>query len=147
MAIKCTMHQWFQPRNQRRTRTRVSRPVTTSSFFWPRLQVRSLEDRTVPATITVANSLDTVAVVDHSPACPPSLTHPLLARLVTDNGLAVGAKLGWTDVARFAQLGIPATNFGPGDAEMAHTAGEFLDRVDLERCHRALVELLTTPGG
>ena len=89
---------------------------------------------------------DTVAVVDHSPACPPSLTHPLLARLVTDNGLAVGAKLGWTDVARFAQLGIPATNFGPGDAEVAHTAGEFLDRTDLERCHRALFGLLTQPA-
>ncbi len=85
---------------------------------------------------------DTVAVIDHSPACPPSLTHPLLARLVADNGLAVGAKLGWTDVARFAQLGVPATNFGPGDAEVAHTAGEFLDRRDLEGCHRALRGLL-----
>ncbi|MEZ5410557.1 MAG: succinyl-diaminopimelate desuccinylase [Acidimicrobiales bacterium] len=88
---------------------------------------------------------DAVVVVDHSAACPPSLTHPLLARLVADNDLGVGAKLGWTDVARFAQIGIPATNFGPGDAEVAHTAGEYLDRQDLERCHRALSGLLLEP--
>jgi succinyl-diaminopimelate desuccinylase len=86
---------------------------------------------------------DHIEVLDSSLACAPSLGHPLLARLVNDNGLAVGAKLGWTDVARFAELGIPATNFGPGDAEVAHTAGEYLDRRGLERCHRALLSLIT----
>ncbi len=86
---------------------------------------------------------DELIVVDSSPACPPSLTHPLLAGLVTDNDLEVRAKLGWTDVARFDQLGIPATNFGPGDATVAHTAGEFLDRSSLERCHRALRGLVS----
>lgn len=86
---------------------------------------------------------DSLQVVDLSPACAPSLTHPLLARLVSDNQLDVGAKLGWTDVARFAELGIPATNFGPGDATVAHTAGEFLDRADLHRCYHALHQLIT----
>jgi succinyl-diaminopimelate desuccinylase len=86
---------------------------------------------------------DRIEVLDAAPACPPSLTHPLLVRLIEDNGLAVGAKLGWTDVARFAELGIPATNFGPGDAEVAHTAGEYLDRADLERCHHALLGLVS----
>ncbi len=86
---------------------------------------------------------DTVEVVDAAPACPPSLTHPLLRRLVADNGLAMRAKLGWTDVAQLAERGLPATNFGPGDATVAHTAGEFLDRADLDRCHRALRRLLT----
>ncbi|MEM9613317.1 MAG: succinyl-diaminopimelate desuccinylase [Actinomycetota bacterium] len=88
---------------------------------------------------------DEVALVDAAPACAPSLTHPLLRRLVDDNGLAMRAKLGWTDVAQLAELGIPATNFGPGDATVAHTAGEFLDRIDLDRCHAALHRLLTDP--
>ncbi|MGF1599015.1 MAG: succinyl-diaminopimelate desuccinylase [Acidimicrobiales bacterium] len=87
---------------------------------------------------------DTVTVVDSSPACPPSLAHPLLRRLVDENALDIGAKLGWTDVARFAELGIPATNFGPGDAALAHTADERLDRLSLERVHRSLHRLVTT---
>ncbi len=87
---------------------------------------------------------DLLEVVDQSPPCAPSLTDPLLARLVADNGLEVRAKLGWTDVARFHQMGIPATNFGPGDPTVAHSAGEFLDRGSIEAVHAALHQLLTS---
>lgn len=86
---------------------------------------------------------DELIVVDQSPPCSPSLRHPLLARLVEDNGLEVRAKLGWTDVARFDQLGIPATNFGPGDPTVAHSAGEFLDRGSIEVVHAAIHSLVT----
>lgn len=86
---------------------------------------------------------DELIVVDQSPPCAPSLVHPLLARLVTDNQLEVRAKLGWTDVARFDQLGIPATNLGPGDPKVAHSAGEFLDRASIESVHRAIYRLIT----
>jgi succinyl-diaminopimelate desuccinylase len=86
---------------------------------------------------------DEIVVEDASPGCAPSLDHPLLARLVADNELPVRAKLGWTDVARFAQLGVPATNFGPGDPTVAHRADEHLDRHSIETVHAALHRLVT----
>ena len=65
---------------------------------------------------------DELAVVDCADGAAPGLGHPLLAALISRNALTVRAKLGWTDVARFAAHGIPAANFGPGDATLAHTA-------------------------
>ncbi len=69
-----------------------------------------------------------VAVTDHGEACRPGLDAPI-ARSFVDAVAATGAaapsaKLGWTDVARFGSLGIPAVNYGPGDAELAHADDE-----------------------
>jgi succinyl-diaminopimelate desuccinylase len=86
---------------------------------------------------------DVVEVLDIANAAAPGLNHPLLASLVERSGSQVLAKLGWTDVARFAAHGVPAVNFGPGDSTVAHTAGEYLDRAPLERVHAVLVGLLT----
>ncbi|MBK9178852.1 MAG: succinyl-diaminopimelate desuccinylase [Acidimicrobiales bacterium] len=87
---------------------------------------------------------DSLEVVDVAAGAPPSLDHPLLAELVRRNRLVVRAKLGWTDVARFAALGVPAANLGPGDPTLAHTAGERVERAAIERVHGALAELLTS---
>ncbi|MFV1990457.1 MAG: succinyl-diaminopimelate desuccinylase, partial [Acidimicrobiales bacterium] len=62
---------------------------------------------------------------------------------INKHGLEVHAKLGWTDVARFAEYGIPAVNFGPGRPELAHSAGEYVEREDLEHARIVLEDLLT----
>ncbi len=87
---------------------------------------------------------DTCDVVDSAAGAAPSLGHPLLSALIERNDLPVRAKLGWTDVARFAAHGVPAANFGPGDATLAHTRDEHVAREPIERTYRALADLLTT---
>lgn len=85
---------------------------------------------------------DAVEVVDMADAAPPGLTHPLLAALRERNQLTVRAKLGWTDVSRFAAAGIPAANFGPGESSQAHTQDEHVDRASLDAVAEALRDLL-----
>jgi succinyl-diaminopimelate desuccinylase len=87
---------------------------------------------------------DGLSVVEAQPGASPSLTHPVLAALLKATGHPPRAKLGWTDVAFFAERGIPAVNFGPGDPELAHTAGERLERKDLDRAYAILRHLLAT---
>ena len=85
---------------------------------------------------------DEVVVVDCAEGAPPGLTNPLLAALIERHHLEVRAKLGWTDVARFAALGIPACNLGPGEATLAHTAEERVSRASLEQARDTLDEVL-----
>jgi len=68
-----------------------------------------------------------VAVTDSAPGALPGLTAPPAREFLTTVGQAPVAKLGWTDVARFAALGIPALNFGPGDPNLAHAPDEHVE--------------------
>jgi succinyl-diaminopimelate desuccinylase len=88
---------------------------------------------------------DSFEVVDCARGAAPGLTHPLLRSLIERNHLEVRAKLGWTDVARFAEHGIPAANFGPGDATLAHTRDEHVRRTPIESTFVAMRDLITTP--
>ncbi len=90
---------------------------------------------------------DHVEVLDAADSAPPGLSHPLLAALVARNSLTVRAKLGWTDVARFAAAGVPAANFGPGEPTLAHAPDERVERAPIEATHAALVDLLVRGAG
>lgn len=110
----------------------------------------SLEEA-VAHTASLLEEADSVELVSASPAAAPGLSDPLVAEFVGTLDLAVRPKLGWTDVARFTEHGVPALNFGPGDPEIAHTAGEWVDRASLEGAHRVLAWFLgidrTDPSG
>ena len=82
-------------------------------------------------------------VTDNAAGASPSLTHPLLADLLERTGAPPRAKLGWTDVAFFAAQGIPATNYGPGDPTIAHTAGEHVLRSEIESVAKVLFDVVT----
>ena len=80
--------------------------------------------------------------VDAAAGARPGLDLPLAADFVTAVGGTPTGKVGWTDVARFSALGVPAVNFGPGDPGKAHADDEFCAVSELHSCYDALLRWL-----
>jgi succinyl-diaminopimelate desuccinylase len=85
-----------------------------------------------------------VVLTDSAPAARPGLDSPLPKSIVEAVGSPARAKLGWTDVALFGELEIPAVNFGPGDPNLAHKVDESVDIAIIGATERALVRFLDT---
>lgn len=91
-----------------------------------------------------------VTVTDTAPGALPGLDRPAAKAFVEAVGGpdgTVNPKFGWTDVARFTVLGVPAVNYGPGDPSLAHTKEEHVPVEQIERCERQLRAWLEAPGG
>lgn len=76
---------------------------------------------------------DSLEVADWAPSSPPALANERLSALVALSQCPARAKVGWTDVATFADLGIAATNFGAGDPLLAHRSDEYVTLEELDR--------------
>jgi succinyl-diaminopimelate desuccinylase len=117
--------------------------VVVNHRFAPDRSPAEAEAHVREVVATAVDEGDLIEVVDVASAAAPGLEHPVLRGLIERSGLDARAKLGWTDVAFFAARGIPAANFGPGDSEVAHTAGEWVSRAQIESVHSALRGLVT----
>lgn len=83
-----------------------------------------------------------VEVVDNAGGALPGLARPAAAAFVERVGQQPRPKFGWTDVARFSELGVPAVNFGPGDPLLAHARDEHVPVSDLFAVEATLREWL-----
>jgi succinyl-diaminopimelate desuccinylase len=84
-----------------------------------------------------------VTVTDVASGARPGLTQPAAASFALAMGGTPRAKLGWTDVARFDALGVPAVNYGPGDPELAHRPDEHVDVAAVTECEARMLAWLT----
>ncbi len=83
-----------------------------------------------------------VTVTDLAAGAMPGLDRPAAKAFIEAVGGEAAPKFGWTDVAQFTKLGVPAVNFGPGDPMFAHKQDEHVPVEHIERCERTLKEWL-----
>jgi len=79
-----------------------------------------------------------VEVTDSAPGALPGLGVPAAKAFAEAVGGVVNPKFGWTDVARFTGLGVPAVNYGPGDPMLAHKQEEHVPVEQLRSCETTL---------
>ncbi|BDZ44595.1 succinyl-diaminopimelate desuccinylase [Naasia aerilata] len=84
-----------------------------------------------------------VEIVDLAAGARPGLDAPIAQHFVAAVGGTPMPKYGWTDVARFSRLGVPAVNYGPGDPIKAHADDERVPLAQITDCERGLRAWLT----
>jgi succinyl-diaminopimelate desuccinylase len=84
-----------------------------------------------------------LVVADSAPGGLPGLDRPAAAAFVEAVGGVPKPKFGWTDVARFTALGVPAVNYGPGDPLLAHKQEEYVPEDEIVQCEQTLTAWLT----
>lgn len=84
-----------------------------------------------------------IVVADLAEGARPGLDAPLAQQFVAAVGGEARPKYGWTDVARFSALGIPAVNYGPGDPSLAHADDERVPVEQIEWVEAGLRRWLT----
>ena len=102
------------------------------------------KEQELPADATLDNPGISYAVDDVAGAALPGLGQPSAAALIDAVGGQVRAKYGWTDVARFSEMGTPAVNFGPGDPGFAHKRDEQCPVEQITSVAQALHAYLTS---
>jgi succinyl-diaminopimelate desuccinylase len=117
--------------------------ITVNSRFAPSRSAEEAEEYVRDLFPEDEYEVDVTEVV---PGALPGLDRHAVASLVRVLGATPRPKLGWTDVARFAALGTPALNYGPGDPVLAHTAGEYVPVAQLRACEERLTRWLRRAG-
>ncbi|HEX6077034.1 MAG TPA: succinyl-diaminopimelate desuccinylase [Micromonosporaceae bacterium] len=88
-----------------------------------------------------------VEALDSAPGALPGLAAPVARKFLAAVGQPPRAKQGWTDVSRFAALGVPALNFGPGDPDLAHKPEERVEIPRIRDCAEVLRHWLAKDAG
>ena len=113
--------------------------------FWVNVNYRFAPGRELEDVKLVFDGLlengESYEVVDFAPSGPVDLGNPLLQKIIAA-GVEVRPKQAWTDVARFAERGVAAANFGPGLPAQAHQPEEYTELPLLEECYRRLESFL-----
>lgn len=110
---------------------------------WLELNYRFAPNRSAAAAIDELRALFPeyeLVVTDQADGARPGLDAEIAQEFVRAVGAQAQPKYGWTDVARFSALGIPAVNFGPGDPSLAHADDE---RVSVEQIRQSEAALRT----
>jgi succinyl-diaminopimelate desuccinylase len=109
------------------------------------LNYRFAPSRSIEAATEYLRSLfpeSLVTVVDSAAGARPGMNSPEAQAFVEAIKTSVSPKYGWTDVARFSEMGIPAVNYGPGDPNKAHADDENVPVSQIYACEAGLRSFL-----